>query len=237
MSRICLFMLLFVLCSLHAIAQTDYYYYKGNKIPLTVNENKVCISIPKDCDETCKRIRANVQVLTNIIDDYFDIYVITQSDYDNLNSLDSWEEDSKSVILTRSYFIESNYEVFATPYLNVRLKREEDIDMLNSYGEEYKLRIVRNSPLMPLWYIIAVTLDSEKSPLECANELYETGCFAASTPDLATTNSLDETTVHNITIATREESSVIFDLQGRRLDGQSRNKGIYIQNGKKIVVK
>ena len=237
MSRICLFMLLFVLCSIHAIAQTDYYYYKGNKIPLTVNENKVCISIPKDCDETCERIRANVQVLTNIKDDYFDIFVITQSDYDNLNSLDSWEEDSKSVILTRSYFIESNDEVFATPYLNVRLKREEDIDMLNSYGEEYKLRIVRNSPLMPLWYIIAVTLDSEKSPLECANLLWESGSFAASTPDLADTNSLDETTVHNITIATNEDSSVCFDLQGRRLDSQSRNKGIYIQNGKKIVVK
>ena len=28
-----------------------------------------------------------------------------------------------------------------------------------------------------------------------------------------------------------------FDLQGRRLDGQPRNKGIYIQNGKKVVVK
>jgi hypothetical protein len=222
---------------MHAIAQTDYYYYKGNKIPLTVNENKVCISIPKYCDETCGRIRANVQVLTNIKDDYFDIFVITQSDYDNLNSLDSWEEDSKSVILTHSYFTESNEEVFATPYLNVRLKKEEDKEILNSYGEEYKLRVVRNSPLMPLWYIIAVTPDSEKSPLECANELYETGCFAASTPDLATTNSLDETTVHNITIATREESSDFYDLQGRHLDSQPTNKGIYIQNGKKIVVK
>ena len=177
MSRICLFMLLFVLCSLHAIAQTDYYYYKGNKIPLTVNENKVCISIPKDCDETCGRIRANVQVLTNIKDDYFDIFVITQSDYDNLNSLDSWEEDSKSVILTRSYFTESNDELFATPYLNVRLKREEDIDMLNSYGEEYKLRIVRNSPLMPLWYIIAVTPDSEKSPLNVQMDYMKRGAL------------------------------------------------------------
>ena len=29
----------------------------------------------------------------------------------------------------------------------------------------------------------------------------------------------------------------LYDLQGRRLDGQPRNKGIYIQNGKKVVVK
>lgn len=32
-------------------------------------------------------------------------------------------------------------------------------------------------------------------------------------------------------------SHSIFDIQGRRLDGQPTNKGIYIQNGKKVVVK
>jgi hypothetical protein len=32
-------------------------------------------------------------------------------------------------------------------------------------------------------------------------------------------------------------SGSVYDLQGRRLDGLPTNKGIYIQNGKKIVVK
>ena len=57
--------------------------------------------------------------------------------------------------------------------------------MLTSYAEQYKLVIVSNSPLMPLWYILAVTPESEKSPLECANELYESGNFVSSVPDLA----------------------------------------------------
>ena len=32
-------------------------------------------------------------------------------------------------------------------------------------------------------------------------------------------------------------SGSVYDLQGRRLDGLPTNKGIYIQNGKKVVVK
>ena len=161
-----------------------YYYYEGNKIPLTLNENKVVVSIPKDCGEITERFRANVQTQASIRDDIYDIYVITRTEYEKLTLLDFWAEDAKSIILTSSYFTESNEEVFATPYLNVRLKKEEDIDLLTSYAEQYKLTIVRNSPLMPLWYILAVTLESEKSPLECANELYESGNFVSSVPDL-----------------------------------------------------
>lgn len=44
-------MILYIIsCSIFTIAQSDFYYYKGNKIPLTLNGNKVCVSIPKDCD-------------------------------------------------------------------------------------------------------------------------------------------------------------------------------------------
>ena len=70
--------ILFVIsCSIQTIAQTGY-YYKGKKISLTVNEDKVCVSMSKDCKMTSERIRANVQVLTKIKDETFDIYVISQ---------------------------------------------------------------------------------------------------------------------------------------------------------------
>ena len=44
------------------------------------------------------------------------------------------------------------------------------------------------------------------------------------------------TTIRNITDATSGASSVIYDLQGRRLPATPQ-KGMYIQNGKKIVIK
>ena len=193
--------LLFIMCVLASITmwaqedsndfnkpvmtQTDYfYYYKGNKIPLTLNENKVVVSIPKDCGDITERVLACTRTLDKISDEYFDIFLILKSDFNKLTMLDFWAEDAKSVILSSSYYTENKEEICATPYLNVRLKKEEDIDLLTSYAEQYKLNIM-NSSLMPLWYILNITPDSEKNTLECANALHESGDFAESVPDFA----------------------------------------------------
>ena len=215
--------------SSQAMAQTDYYYYMGKKIPLTLNDNRVIISISKDCNETIERIRTNVQVLSTIKDNTLDIIIISRSDYEKLTSQDFWEEDAKAVILTSSYFTEENIEVFETPYLDVALKKEEDIDLLNSYIEKYKLRIAEHHPsLMPEWYILAITPESEIGSLKCANELYESGDFAEAIADLAEGGSID-----GITTVKTDASSAFFDLNGRKI--QQPQKGIYIQNGKKIL--
>ena len=168
------------------LPQTAYYYHNGNKIPLTLNEDKVIVSIPKDDVATSNRIRANVPVLRTINDELFDIFIIPRSDFENLTSKDFWEEDAKSVVLTSSYYTEDNKEIFETPYLTVKLKKEEDADLLDSYAEKYRLGNLGSfSQYQPLWYVLYVTPESEKSPLECANELYESGEFASSVPDFA----------------------------------------------------
>ena len=170
-----------------------------------------------------------------INDEVFGIYVISRSDFEKLTSLDFWEEDSKSVILTSSYFTANNEELYSTPYLTVKLKKEDDKDLLLLYAERYGLKIVRQDSFMPLWYILHVNLETEKSPLECANELYESGDFAESVPDFAGSIVLD-TAIRNVASAIPEVSSDLYDLQGRRLNAQP-TKGIYIRNGKKVVVK
>lgn len=233
MKRRLLLVLLFTIsCAIYVIAQTDYYYYQGMKIPLTQDETKVCVSIPKTCDKTSERIQANAKVLTTIEDETFDMFVITRTDYEKLTSLDSWEKDAKSVILTSGYFTENGEEVIATPYLNIRLKKEDDKDILMSYVEKYRLRVVKNISLMPLWYILSVTLESGKSPVECANELFESGDFASSVPDLAAVADIlnNETTIRNITNQKTEKDSKIYDLNGHRLM-KAPEKGLYIQDG------
>lgn len=232
MSKKFFLILLSIICSASAIAQTSFYYYKGNKIPLTLNDNKVIVSISKDCNEIVERIRANVQVLSTIKDETLDIIIISRSDFENLISQDFWEEDAKSIILTSSFFTENNVEVFETPYLNVKLKNEEDFDLLASYAEKYKLKIVWNMPTMPVWYIVVTTPESKKSPLECANELFESGDFASATPDFASGSDLEVTTAQNIINAKKNKSSGIYDIQGRRLTSKPA-QGIYIENGKK----
>lgn len=167
-----------------------YYYYNGKKMPLTLNENKVVVSIPKDSVKTSESIRANIKALTKIKDEDFDIYVVHQSELERLASLDFWKKDSKKVLITPSYLTADKTEVFASPYLNIRLKEEQDIGLLTSFAEQYGLKIIKQDPLMPLWYIIAITQDCDKNSLECANELWESGAFAASIPDLCSFDNL-----------------------------------------------
>lgn len=234
MSKKFFLILLSIICSASAIAQTSFYYYKGNKIPLTLNDNKVIVSISKDCNEIVERIRANVQVLSTIKDETLDIIIISRSDFENLISQDFWEEDAKSIILTSSFFTENNVEVFETPYLNVKLKNEEDFDLLASYAEKYKLKIVWNMPTMPVWYIVVTTPESKKSPLECANELFESGDFASSTPDFASPDNgaNDPNIIRSLTTPTTEKSSEYYDLHGRKQETKP-TKGIYILQGQK----
>ena len=241
MNRNYLLVLLFISCSIHAIAQDKYYYgyYDSwEKIPLTVNENKVCVSILKGNKDVNERILANVQAVDTIKDeDIFDIFVIRRSDFEKLTSQDFWEEDAKSVILTSSYFTkDSNQEIYETPYLNVKLKKEEDADLLISYAEKYRLGIVGSfSQYLPLWYVLYVTPNSDKSPLECANELFESGDFATAVPDLATSYEYSKTNIRSITTATTRKSSQIYDIQGRKLQ-HTPQKGLYILNGKKVIL-
>lgn len=176
--------LIIIIYTIPSVAQKDYYYYKGKRIPLYINENKVCVSVPKTDRLTREKILANVVVLDNIFDESFDISVIARSDYSKLIKLNYWKEDSRNAIVTSCYYTEDGTEVFASPYLNVKLNTEQDFDILNSSVESLGLKIVRNDTLMPLWYILSITKDCNKNTLECANILWESGKFAASVPDL-----------------------------------------------------
>jgi len=162
------------------------YYYQGKKIPLTLNEYKNCICIPKDSVGIRDRILANISILDKINDNAFNIYVIHVTDYQVLTSMDFWEEDSKSIITTQCYFTDKGIETFTDPYIIVGLKKEQDRSILESYSELFGFNIVRNDPLMPLYYILAITPECKMNALECANKLYETGQFASSEPDLCT---------------------------------------------------
>ena len=185
MGRNILLTLLFISCSIAAIAQTDFYYYKGEKMPLTRVEDKVVISIPKECGETVERVRSYARVLDIVRDDDFDIFALSLSEFERLKAQSFWEEDSKSMIFTSCYLTEQKKEVVSTPYMSVKIKKEQDMDILKAYVDKYKLRFDNYKPLLSLWYILSVTLESEKTPLQIANELYETGEFSSSEPDLA----------------------------------------------------
>lgn len=246
MGRKMLLMLLFVIsCSTHAMAQSYFYYYKGNKIPLILNENMVLVNVYDDGDRVCERILANVQPFYSASELFgVSLIFITRTDLEKLTSLDFWEEDSKSVLITPCYYrdydmIEEGYrECFLTPFIQVTLKKEEDIDLLTSYAEKYQLKILYANSYYPLVYTLHVTPESEASPLEIANEMYESGDFAESEPDfvIPASGAFDPNSIR--TISTTHQPSPTFDLQGRRMaEDQPLQRGIYVKDGQKFVVK
>ena len=206
-------LLLLIICSLHATAQTeDFYYYSSGKIPLTLNENKIAINIPKENEAITERICKNVQILFKTEHEirgvtYFDVIALTRSEYERLTSMDFWEEDAKSVILTNFFFTENNAEIMLNPTLSVQLKKSEDAGLL---------------------------AESVKSSLDIANEMHESGDFAWATPDFSEWTGPDETQVRGITNATLEKTSRLFDLQGRPVKDASKH-GIYVKDGRKVI--
>ena len=81
-------MVILCLCPIHMIGQTDYYYYKGEKIPLIEKKDKVCLSIPKGKDALCEIIKANVKVEDKITDNKFDIFIIECQDVEIISSME-----------------------------------------------------------------------------------------------------------------------------------------------------
>ena len=179
---------LLVICSIGAFAQTTYYYYKGNKIPLTIDNSKVCLSIPKNKRYVSTEILKEVQISDTIRDAEFDISIIRQSDLRRLSVTKSLEKESKNFLLSPIYRTNDGREVYLTPYLYVKLKMGQDIDVLASYAKDYNLRIVKSNPFLPLWYILSISPETGKNALDISNELWESGNFAAAAPSLPSRN-------------------------------------------------
>lgn len=181
--KVILILLLLISCSIGTIAQTSYYYYKGMHIPLILNESKVCVSILKNKKEISTELLKSIKILDKKNAADYELFTIQQSDLQKISALSLWEGEAKSILLSPCFRTIDSTEVFLTPYFNVRLKREQDINLLSSYAERYGLRIVKQNSFMPLWYGLSISSKTGKNALEIANELWESGLFAASSPN------------------------------------------------------
>jgi len=83
-----------------------------------------------------------------------------------------------------------DYVLYSAPYYNtsdqsevgvsnifrIKLKAPDDYDVLSSFAEENEAYIIKEC-MVPLWYSLSCTSNSEYNALELANLAYETGLF------------------------------------------------------------
>ena len=149
----------------------DYYWYKGNKIPLQQGD-KWYILYEEDSilnRESQKNVNTHSLPSTNLVCEIG----VDKTMYNPQNI----------VYLTPSFqSIDGTQDIYVTHRFYVKLKRAGDSILLQNLAAQYHVDLEQDVDL-PLWYIISCGANSQHNALELANIFYETELFAASEPE------------------------------------------------------
>lgn len=182
------FSILFSLITFYSNAQNDdniqeFYYYKGEKIPLKINRNRLVIYFDENSNfeqqiekvhkvdrraiinenhsKNGKKIHSLELILPNP-EMYNDVYSSFRKNI-NIKSVGLVVGDTLSVMLSN--------------YIYVKLKSEIDTLILKQKLLEINTETTRNVTFCEKWYAIEVTNKSGSNSLNIANYLAESGLF------------------------------------------------------------
>lgn len=195
MKKVILLALLAYSCSL--CAQTDYYWYKGQKVYLEkLNTKKFVVFDTYNDSISLKealhlnnssiiKFEKNNNISSNLNEYETDIprrinwAVIEDDNFAEFNRV--------NVIYDAPFFMTSNnVEAGLSNLFYVKLNISDDIVILERLAKENNVEILGNNRFMPLWYTLLCTNNSTGNALSMANFFYETQLFSASEPDLMT---------------------------------------------------
>lgn len=166
-------------------AQDSYfYYYKGQKISLTLDRNYLNIITQEEfqpssildlgfkdfvleSDHSGNRIQryAKIQFYSTPNDEMF---------FKKLNSL----KDNQSIIQVGLFFkLGNSNSIGISNYFYVKLKSSNDYILLQNLASEKNIEIVKQVPNMPLWYMLSLNHNANGNTLDASNYFYETGLF------------------------------------------------------------
>ena len=152
----------------------DYYWYKGNKLPLKRGNQHYILYQEKGIKSYSSQI-TEVEETIYYQDKTLKAGIITQlSDIDETN------------ILYRipSYLTQdSTKNLYITHRFCVKLKSSNDFTVLQDFVRQYDAEIEQEGDF-PLWYIVRCGLNSQYNALELANIFYESNLFAVCEPEL-----------------------------------------------------
>lgn len=175
----------------------SYYWYKGQKIPLTINHEYVNIIFPhsRSNDLQLKELSDNKDVVIESIDSENKMFKVRfkntlakASDY--ASRIEELKKVSGSATISPYYERGSGIMPIGTSDIfYVRLKGEDqyslpiemqeyDTTPLFTLCEEFGVKIIKSIEYMPDWYMLSI-LDSEfDNSVDAANHFYESNLFA-----------------------------------------------------------
>jgi subtilisin family serine protease len=170
----------FMMVSLAINAQGNYYYYyKGQKIGLTLERNFLNI-IPRAGFEKSSLDLKNFRIFDSGADDQKITKIGFQSELADAVFLDAIQslKENLGIAHVALYFKKGdNSSIGTSDMFYVKLKGKSDFEKLKVIAAQRNVKIVKQVPNMPLWYILSLNPDAKEYSFEAANFFYETGLF------------------------------------------------------------
>ena len=181
-----------------------YYYYKGERINLTVDSTRLyVVSEGKFQPQSTARTRTaeyNISqssksyVYSNVVplqkqraatpEVYFSTLDVpegtTAAQYDALVTQVKAEKDVWQVLPS---FTSDGKPLNISNNIYVKLKSADDLGKLQQMATQYGLEIIGNNEFMPLWYTLSCNAASSMNSIEAANLFQECQLFAHSKPE------------------------------------------------------
>ena len=195
MKDLLLITVVYILSNYAYAQETDsYYYYGGNRkyISKIESEKYVFFNSGEEFLELINKVKEfDHEILKysiDIGDNIWSNWAIVKRDYGTKNNFEYLRE---KYYVAPFFEIESGETTGASHIFYVKLKSQEDLNLLKRYAKELNVNIVSQNKFMPLWYTLSCSADSDtENSITAANYFYETGDFEAAHPDLIVGNAL-----------------------------------------------
>jgi len=178
--KVKLLALLFI--SVGVMAQNPYYYHKGKRIDLPVDRNCLNVII-KDNAELSSVENSLSKDFTIEKSEKQQTDKMVKAKFKNTPSSSSYQEaintlkQNSDVKLVAPYFERGDSPIGISDVFYVKLKDAKDISLLEKVAQQQDVRIVKQVPYMPEWYILSLGNSHKTNMLEIPNMFYETGYF------------------------------------------------------------
>jgi len=181
------FILWFILVSFVTNAQTKYYYFRGERIPLTVNKDYVNVIIMQDGVEG---MLSATQLLEELGLEQKEGHSADGLIRLRISSASAPQISEYSMIielLRQNQHIRYVFPFFergegiepigTSNYFYIQLRSIEDVVLLERVAGRKSVQIIRQIPYMPLWYILSIRGSSFNNSIEATNYFFRTGLF------------------------------------------------------------
>jgi hypothetical protein len=187
-----------LIVSTSVFGQNSYYWYKGEKVPLTETSDKRFILLEEEniesvltkSEEMSWKIKSKGKDNTiNTLIPFNKVGSYTANRWEIIENID--EEGSLPTKMKEQKFYSTPFfktqngeEIGLSHLFYVKLFEESDIDILQKMAIENSVKIIGKNRYMPLWHTLACTKYSKGNALEMANLFFASGKFDAAEPDL-----------------------------------------------------